>query len=178
MRAIAAVLVLASVLPGRAHAAPTAGVACTGDLYAALDFWTGDWVVESNGVRQGTNRITRILDGCAVREEWTDTQGGTGESLFYVAPNGEWRQVWVTENATQLGGVKEKRWVALDDGEAEPGAVRFQGALPLPAGGTLLDRTTLTPRADGTVRQHIEISRDGGTTWQTTFDAVYRRPAG
>lgn len=153
--------------------------ACTGAPYDALDFWLGEWVVEANGVRQGTNRITRILDGCAVREEWTAEGGSRGESLFYVTGAGEWRQVWVTENATQAGGVKEKTWVPLD-GTGAPGApdgaVRFQGEVPLPAGGSVLDRTTLTPLAGGSVRQHIEISRDGGATWQTTFDAVYRRP--
>jgi len=37
------------------------------------------------------------------------------------------------------------------------------------------DRTTLTPQADGTVRQIIEQSDDGGTSWRATFDAVYRR---
>jgi hypothetical protein len=39
----------------------------------------------------------------------------------------------------------------------------------------VLDRTTLTPLADGRVRQVIERSSDGGTTWTTGFDAMYVR---
>jgi len=146
------------------------GAACASPIYQELDFWVGEWVVESDGILQGTNRITKILDGCAVREEWRDAEGGLGESLFYVDPRGTWKQVWVTENAAWIGGVKEKTRIAV----AGP-AVRFQGELPLPDGGRLLDRTTLTPHADGTVRQLIEVSRDGGATWSETFDAVYRR---
>jgi hypothetical protein len=33
----------------------------------------------------------------------------------------------------------------------------------------------LTPAAGGQVRQLIEISTDGGTSWQPTFDARYRK---
>jgi hypothetical protein len=35
------------------------------------------------------------------------------------------------------------------------------------------DRTTLTGFGDGTVAQLIEHSRDGGITWEASFDAVY-----
>lgn len=37
-----------------------------------------------------------------------------------------------------------------------------------------MDGTTLSPLAGGEVRQLIEISLDGGTTWQAGFDARYR----
>jgi len=42
-------------------------------------------------------------------------------------------------------------------------------------GVTITDRITFTPRADGTVRQFWQASRDGGTTWTTSFDGIYRR---
>ena len=58
----------------------------------------------------------------------------------------------------------------LDDG-----SLRFQGELPRPSsGGSYLDRTTLTPNPDATVRQHIEVSADG-TAWRSVFDATYVR---
>ncbi len=76
--------------------------------------------------------------------------------------------MWVTENPSSPGGVKEK--------ELQPplagGAVRFQGTIPLLSGGEIQDRTTLTPMADGRVHQVIEVSRDG-RNWQSTFDAMY-----
>jgi hypothetical protein len=42
-------------------------------------------------------------------------------------------------------------------------------------GGSHVDRTTLIPESGGPVRQTIEISRDSGKTWETVYDAEYRR---
>jgi hypothetical protein len=67
------------------------------------------------------------------------------------------------------GSVKEKRMVDAPEGE-----VRFQGTV-VREGRELLDRTTLTPQGDGSVRQLIEASDDGGDHWTPTFDGIYRR---
>lgn len=139
-------------------------------IYSQLDFWVGDWVVESEGEEVGRNRIEKILDGCAVLERWTGAAGGEGRSLFYVDNESRWQQVWVTQWATMPGGTKEKALVASED----PASVRFESRITHD-GKTWLDRTTLTKLGDGRVRQLIEISRDGGATWETTFDALYRR---
>jgi hypothetical protein len=146
---------------------------CTGDsLYAALDFWVGSWRVYAGDTLVGTNRISKVLQGCALVEAWEDTRGGQGQSLFYVEPNlRQWKQVWVTEAANRIGGVKEKHLIA----RLADGSVRFQGELRRPEGHVVLDRTTLSPLPGGEVRQLIEVSGDGGTTWQPTFDARYRR---
>ena len=150
-----------------------------------LDFWVGEWDVfsgEDYSQKVGTNRIEKILDGCAVMEHWTDSGGGEGKSLFfYTLATDTWKQVWVTPNATRPGGVKEKTLVEIPSSEespdSDPRASRFQGEITRPNGSTYLDRTTLTPmRGDGNegkVRQVIEISTDGGENWRTTFDAVY-----
>ena len=166
-------LLLASLclLPSVAHAQTPAG--CSGDTtYAALDFWVGNWRVYVGDTLVGTNRISKILKGCAVTEEWQDAMGSLGRSLFYVDPVlHQWKQVWVTEEARRVGGLKEKHLIARLPG----GTVRFQGELRAPDGRNILDRTTLSPLAGGEVRQLIEVSRDGGTTWQATFDARYHR---
>jgi hypothetical protein len=164
-------LVLGSAVPATVQAQMGAG--CQSDsTYAALDFWLGQWDVYVGDQLVGSNRITRILHGCAVLEEWRDTEGGEGRSLFYVEPGTtRWKQVWVTDDARMVGGTKEKHLIArLPDG-----GVRFQGELPLPDGRLVLDRTTLTPIRPGEVRQLIETSRDGGTTWRAGFDARYRK---
>ncbi len=138
-----------------------------------LDFWLGDWNVTNvkTGAKEGTNHIEKILRGCAVVENWTEADGsGEGKSLFYYnTVTGAWKQVWVTD----AGYAKEKQLLpaALPDG-----AVRFQGEVATRSGGTVLDRTTLTPLPDGRVRQVIEISRDHGATWQPNFDAYYAHP--
>lgn len=54
------------------------------------------------------------------------------------------------------------------------GGVRFQGELRHPDGHIVLDRTTLTPLDGGEVRQLIEVSSDGGSSWRRAFDARYR----
>jgi hypothetical protein len=141
----------------------------------ALDFWVGEWKVALNTAQRepaGTDRVERASKGMAVIERWTDTGGGEGTSLFSFDPYAcAWHQVWITDDPAQVGGLKHKDLVALLPG----GGVRFQGAYPGRRVVTVLDRTTLTPRPDGTVRQVIEVSRDGGTTWETGFDAIYAR---
>ncbi len=141
--------------------------------FSTLDFWLGDWeVVDQEGTRQGVNRIEKILDGCAIFEHWTDVTGGEGKSLFYFDVLDEtWHQVWVTQQATAPGGLKRKKLIE----HLEGGAVRFQGEIELPDGRKYLDRTTLSPQADGTVRQHIQLSQDGGETWNEGWVGMYRR---
>lgn len=127
----------------------------------------------AGGQFAGNDRVTSELRGCAVREEWTDADGGSGSSLFfYDAFAGHWQQIWLTDDSIRIGGLKYKTLV----GTYANGGVRFQGLLPEPAGkDPLLDRTTLAPNADGTVHQLIELSRDGGATWKPSFDAIYAR---
>lgn len=139
-----------------------------------LDFWVGDWRVFAGGQEVGSNRIRKILDGCAVSEEWQDARGGRGNSLFYYLPGlSTWRQVWVTDRALLRGGVKEK---TLESRSPE-GALRFQGEIQMATGERYLDRTTLTPVSETEVHQLIEVSVDQGTTWRAVFDARYvRRP--
>jgi hypothetical protein len=165
-------LLLTLLLTARAAAQTQTPPRCGADsTYHQLDFWVGHWNVYVGDTLVGTSRITSILDGCAVTEEWRDVDGGEGRSLFYVEPiTRTWKQVWVTPAARATGGLKEKHVIATLPG----GGVRFQGELRGPLGRTILDRTTLTPLAGGTVRQLIEVSTDGGTTWRTTFDARYR----
>lgn len=140
-------------------------------VYKLLDFWVGEWDVYVADEKVGTNKIEKILAGCAVLEHWIDSDGNKGESLFYIGDDRQWKQVWVTPFANHPGGVKEKTRVDI----APADGVRFQGRLQHPDVGEWLDRTTLTPGEDGTVRQVIETSSDNGGTWKTGFDAIYRR---
>jgi len=144
---------------------------CESDpAYKTLDFWLGDWDVFVGDKKVGTNRIEKILKGCAIVENWKDASGEEGKSLFYYQKMiDKWSQVWVTENAMIPGGVKEKYLtLRLDDG-----GLRFQGAIPIQGGRSYIDRTTLTPLKDGRVRQVIEVSRNKGMEWETAFDAIY-----
>jgi hypothetical protein len=175
LRALGIILALLVVPhPSRAQAAtppPGSAAGCdTIPAYHALDFWVGEWIVSAGGQVVGRNRIEKVVHGCALIENWTDATGIDGKSLFYYhRVRQDWKQVWVDP-----GGVKEKHLVA----RYPDGSVRFQGELPRPNGAFVLDRTTLSPLADGSVRQVIEQSVDGGKTWLVGFDAVYRRADG
>ena len=134
----------------------------------ALDFWLGRWTVfDRNGARVGVNHVERVLDGFAILEHWRGVEGGEGKSLFAYDRTAEtWRQTWVMQ-----GYVKHKSLT-----EATPGRVRFEGHA-LAGAERIPDRTTLAALADGSVSQLIEHSRDGGTTWEVSFDAIYERSA-
>lgn len=144
----------------------------TDPAYRQLDFWVGDWEVRDATKHElaGTDRVEKVLKGAAIVEHWRDTAGHEGKSWFYFSrPEHRWKQVWVTE----VGFIKEK---ALIETFAD-GGVRFRGEVQRANGGKILDQTTLTPLADGSVHQLIEISADAGKMWQTTFDAIYTRRA-
>jgi hypothetical protein len=149
----------------------TAPVPCNDEpAYHKLDFWVGNWNVFNthDGSKDGTNLIEKILNGCALVENWHDVTGGEGKSLFYYQrATKQWKQVWVTD----VGPLKEKKLIE----EFKDGGVRFQGEIPHPDGTSHLDRTTLTPLPGGRVHQVIEVSRDGGKKWEVTYDAEYRK---
>jgi len=140
-------------------------------VYHKLDFWLGEWDVFDikSGQKDGLNRIEKILKGCAIVENWTEAvDRSEGKSVFYVQrATGQWKQVWVEDS----GGMKEQ---SLQDSYTGEG-VRFQGEILHKSVGSHLDRTTLIPMNGGRVRQTIEISRDAGKTWETIYDAEYRR---
>jgi hypothetical protein len=140
--------------------------------YHKLDFWVGNWDVydSHDGSLGGTDLVEKVLDGCAIVENWHELSpdGADGKSFFYYQKaTSQWKQVWVTA----VGPMKEKKLIE----EYKDGGVRFQGEIPHLNGGSHLDRTTLTPISPDKVHQVIEISRDGGKTWEVAFDAEYRR---
>ena len=156
--------------PGLAETTPKEKP-CTDPAYSKLDFWVGEWTVSSqDGKAEGSNRIEKVVSGCAIIENWVDHEGHEGKSFFYYRPFfKQWKQVWVPDQ----GPVKEK--VLLDD-YSGPG-IRFQGEIPRRDGGAYLDRTTLIAEPDGKVRQIIEVSFDGGATWdpQNKWEGIYSR---
>lgn len=128
-----------------------------------FDFWLGDWDVGNNGAG---SRIESIAEGRGILENWRDASGTTGKSLnVYNSVKKCWQQFWVGNGTPVL---------ELSGGLVD-GSMVLAGDRPLRAGGTIRDRITWTPNPDGTVRQQWEISKDGGQTWQTIFNSVYRR---
>ncbi|HET7187887.1 MAG TPA: hypothetical protein VFI52_07020, partial [Gemmatimonadaceae bacterium] len=76
-------------------AKPTLATAspCAADSnYQRLAFWVGDWeVFDSVGTRYASQRVSAVLDACAITAEWTGPAGGKGISLSaFDVRAGEW----------------------------------------------------------------------------------------
>lgn len=118
-----------------------------------------------DGKPAGTNKIELIANGAGLLENWSDADGGSGKSLnVYNPANKQWQQFWVSSS----GGILELAGAVVNGkmvltGEHDVRAQHFA------------ERISWTPNADGTVRQHWERSTDGGKSWQTVFDGLYKR---
>lgn len=136
------------------------------ELHRQLDFWIGDWrVLGSDGQVLGTSHVRSRHGGCLVQEEWASERGGgSGLGMSFVdGEDGRWRQVWVGSTGT----------VVRYEGELRDGAMRFRGRSSSADGEVTLSRATLEPVEGGRVRQRIERSSDGGTTWTRYFEGTY-----
>jgi len=131
-----------------------------------FDFWVGEWdVFNPQGALVGTNRIESLQNGNLLLEHWRGEKGSDGKSLnFYDPAKEKWVQVWVDNS----GGV------IVGEGGLEDGAMSFAGTHVLPTGERRPFRFTFTPQDAAAVRQFIEESADGGETWKTWFEGVYR----
>jgi hypothetical protein len=147
----------------------TAPAPCTAAEHRQFDFWIGEWAVTTpDGKPAGRNRITAILNGCVLLEEWTGAGGGAGKSFnLFDARQERWQQTWVDGR----GGILE-----LHGGLTETGAMVLAGDRPAgPGVPPVRHRITWTPRSATEVRQLWETSNDGGATWTTVFDGAYRK---
>lgn len=150
--------------PPPAPAQPPPG--CTTAQQRQFDFWIGDWDVTVGGQPAGRNRIERILEGCALLENWTGAGGMSGKSLnFYDAQRGQWHQTWIDDRGGSLGL----------DGTFADGKMVLNGSKKNPASGkTTFNRITWTPLPSNQVRQLWETSSDG-KSWTVAFDGLYSR---
>ncbi len=141
---------------------------CAAAEHRQFDFWIGEWdVTNPAGAVAGKNRITQVLNGCVLLEEWAGAGGGSGKSFnLYDARRKRWQQTWVDGN----GGILE-----LHGGLTSSGTMVLAGDQPAQGGGTVRNRITWTPRSATEVRQLWETSSDGGATWTTAFDGTYRK---
>lgn len=141
--------------------------ACVDAAFRQFDFWLGNWKVKNpQGVQVGTSEITRVSEGCAVREQWLSARGKGGTSInYYDAADQQWHQDWVGGDGTILhlrGGLKDGVMILSGDTKGQKGPIE--------------NKVSYTPLPDGKVKQEWLISDDGGKTWQTTFLGIYEKP--
>jgi len=166
------VLVLLSIIVAQADAQKSP---CTTDpIYRQFDFWIGEWdVYAKNGKKAGDSKIELILDSCIIQENWKSANVSKG--IYYAgksfntynSTSKQWQQTWVDN----VGGTTE-----FLEGHFENNRMVFL-TKPFQAGKDTLAIRKLTFYNLGPdkVRQHGEISRDNGVTWNTEYDLEYRR---
>jgi hypothetical protein len=163
-------LLLAVVAGASCALAESPASACDGPESRQLDFWLGEWdlsYVEDGKPGTSRNRITKILDGCAVLEEFEGPPGtplvGRSLSMFDRLTH-RWKQTWVDNSGTYLdftGGLDQGRMVfareAMRDGRRSTQRMVFDDV-----------------KADS-LRWLWQRSDDGGRTWKTLWEIGYRR---
>lgn len=159
------VLALA-LMPTLAMAADPKPSPCPSAESHQFDFWVGEWEVRDMDALSGHNSIRRILDGCVLQETWSGVSESAGTSLnFYDQQRKHWRQFWVWREGTTLeleGDFRDGQMVLEGDGLDRKG-------------NKVRNRISWSVNPDATVRQHWQVSADGGSTWKTQFDGQYRR---
>jgi hypothetical protein len=138
----------------------TPTVPCTAPEHRQFDFWLGMWDVAPSdagpGARQASSRITEEPGGCAVFEDFQDLNVHGVSISLYDPATARWYQTFIDN----VGG----RLVLAG------GLVGGDMVLAGPDNGSRITWQTLA----GVVRQLGEDSPDGGATWSTTFDLLYR----
>lgn len=158
--------------PSAAQAAPTSPppTPCANNPdNHRFDFWIGQWdVTTPDGKKVGTSHVDVISGGCALLENWRALNGGEGKSINTFDPaTHQWRQFWVGQGGA-VTDYSESVW--------HDGSVSFLVHAPAANGSPAsTTRLTFTPLDSATVRQHSEITTDGGATWTTQYDLHYHR---
>jgi hypothetical protein len=167
--AVLIALLPVTLLQGAAAGENATSAPCTAAVHHEFDFWIGSWDVTEKGQPAGSNRIDRLLDGCALFENWVGVDGSRGHSLnFYDRKRDQWQQTWVdaSPGVLNLTGHFSDGHMVLSGKSSDPKSHKQR-----------VDRITWTANADGTVHQLWDMSLDGGRVWQVVFDGVYTRKA-
>ena len=161
---MAAILLAAIVARGQTYG-------CDSPESRQLDFWLGEWELTYQGddgkPAKSRNRISKVLDGCAVLEEFSGAPGtkldGRSYSTFDRATR-QWKQTWVDNTGTYLdfaGGTSDGQVYFAR--EAERQGKRFR------------QRMVFQDVKPDSLTWRWQRSDDGGTTWVTQWEISYRR---
>jgi hypothetical protein len=147
---------------------------CSGEVYRQFDFWIGHWeAFGKNNQKAGDSKISVMLDSCVILEEWTGS--GNQQGLRYAGKSfnsynnttRQWQQTWVDNT----GGSNQYLSGKFENGHM----VFLTGPFPFKPDSLAIRRLTFYNLEKNKVRQHGEISKDNGSSWNTEYDLEYRR---
>ena len=133
---------------------------------SCLRLWIGEWeVLGPKGKVAGRNVIEAVHGGCALSENWSSVNGGSGTSTNYFDPQKKlWVQNWIDANGS----------VIQLEGKFSAGSMKLSGRYIQADGTRSKMRGTWTLLDDGRVRQCFETSPKG-KKWTPWFEGLYSR---
>lgn len=136
-----------------------------------FDFWLGEWDAayrkQDGSVGKSRNRVSKVLDGCSVLEEFTGAPGITldGRSHSAYDRNAQrWKQTWVDNTGSYLdfvGGWADGAMILARDAERQ--------------GRKFKQRMVWRDIRADEFKWLWQRSDDGGSTWATQWEIDYRR---
>jgi hypothetical protein len=163
--ALAAIVLAASVVLAQSQTQ----YGCDSPESRQLDFWVGEWRL---AYKQGgkdvtsTNRISKVLDGCAILEEFSGAPGtkldGRSYSTYDRATR-RWKQTWVDNTASYLEF----------DGATVDGDMAFVRSFTKD-GKTTHQRMVFRDVKPDSLTWLWQSSADGNT-WSTQWEIAYKR---
>lgn len=145
---------------------PVPQYGCDSPESRQFDFWLGDWEFNSQGSK-GINRVTKILGGCVVFEQFGDGTPNTlnGQSFStYDRATKKWKQTWVDNTATYLdftGGMVDGKIILTREATV--------------AGKKVTQRMVWFNIEKQKFNWNWERSDDMGSTWKTLWAIEYKR---
>jgi hypothetical protein len=147
---------------------------CSAPVYRQFDFWLGEWeAFGKDEQKAGDSKISLILDSCIILEEWTSTSVNQGIRYAgksfntYNAATRQWQQTWVDN----VGGSNEYLKGKFEDNKI----IYTSSPFPFSKDTMAIRKMTFTNLSPFKLRQHGEISKNNGVSWETEYDLEYRR---
>ncbi len=138
-----------------------------------FDFWVGEWNVswdEGDGkIGNGTNSITKILDGMAIQEDFRiedgQSKGFVGTSISILTNQRVWKQTWMDNTGTYYDFT----------GDVEKGRPVFKTERVVRGASEIIQKMVFNNISkDGFIWDWLG-TRDGGKTWNLLWQISYKR---
>lgn len=179
----------AVVILGAALFAPAAGQVrraewCPEPEARQFDFWLGEWDVQNHNSRPGsdqwfvtgraTNRVYTVVGGCAVVEHWRGYAWPAAGHVvgFSVRAYDPAAEQWDLVLLWPMGAPQR---FGNPEGRFEDGRGDFYSRFVNPQGDSVISRLSFWKIEAGSFQWNNAYSRDGGTSWDSTWIMEQRR---
>ena len=140
---------------------------CSAPEASQFDFWVGSWNLTWNDSVNGTNVITKELDGCVIHENFSHpAENFYGQSYSVYNPTkGVWQQTWVDNSGNYLDF----------EGSFEDGKMTLSRSFVGPRGKAVMQQMIFSNISESSLDWSWESSLDSGTTWKQLWLIHYEK---